>query len=80
MNRDDALSLPFTAHRPTSLHGIAKFRLATHVCFNSTTTITALAKASGIDKNNYDHLIRHAFTNCVFIEETPSVIKQSAMP
>jgi hypothetical protein len=63
----------------TSLHAIAKFKLANNVPFDSTITISELAKASGLDDSDCNRLVRHALTNRLFIEEAPGVIKQSAM-
>ncbi|KAF2707636.1 S-adenosyl-L-methionine-dependent methyltransferase [Pleomassaria siparia CBS 279.74] len=63
----------------TSLHAIAKFKLANNVPFDSTITIPELAKTSGLDEGDCNRLISHALTNRLFVEEEPGVIKHSAM-
>jgi hypothetical protein len=63
----------------TTLHAIAKFKLANNVPFDSTITVSELAKTSGLDESDCNRLVRHALTSRLFIEDAPGVIKQSTM-
>lgn len=63
----------------TSLHALARFKLASSFAPTETTTAAQLAETAGLDKADTERLVRHAIANRLFLEPSPGVIAHSAM-
>ncbi|KAH5652259.1 hypothetical protein HBI51_076110 [Parastagonospora nodorum] len=69
-------------HTPTSLtslHAMAKFKMANAFPVSETTTIPELAETSGLNDEDCTRLVRHAVASRLFLEPEPGVISHSGM-
>ncbi|KAF2123220.1 S-adenosyl-L-methionine-dependent methyltransferase [Lophiotrema nucula] len=70
------------AHTPTnltSMHAIAKFKMANSFPPNETTTVAKLAKSAGMNEGDCKRVVRHVLSHHLFLEPSPGAIRHSAM-